>query len=475
MDDSRSLNLFETRVKGLIFLSASTQIGFSGSYSDKAILKELLSPWNVSFTTPDEADIVITYKSEESLTKKSIILPYNGSEFNNWVKKQNLRLKLSSHKQIKSNISNKTSLTISPEQLFDYEGALYSSTPEGFSTELFLNSDQALLKIDLIKEFANIVDPALTGKTSILYNILTGLPLRYDVAPKRVRDFVMGDKKEGRLIDYYDKLPLDALRFILVNTIERLSCKVLARKKWRGADSCVILTHDIDTEKGLNRASRVRKLEEKYGAKSTWFIPTKHYPLNCETVRDLASHGEVGVHGETHKGNLVRLSSQKLFSQFSRARKYLEKISGSNIHGFRSPLLQHNSSILTELKRAGYVYDSSIPTWEPKHPQSMSPFGIGTVFPLNINGLIEIPVSIIQDHQLLYVSGLTAKETIAQWFSLINVVKEIGGCNVLLSHPEYKLFDSENLSLYEEFLNVLISQENNEIMTPSQLLEDDLI
>jgi peptidoglycan/xylan/chitin deacetylase (PgdA/CDA1 family) len=449
-------------------LIASAQIGFSGSNSDKAILKELLSPWNVRFTTPEEADIVIIYKSEGSSTKKSIILPYAGPEFNNWVGKQNLRLKSSSKKQIKVDISNQTSLKISPERLFDYEGSLYSF-PEGSSAEFFLNNDQELLKIDLIKEFSNIVDPALTGKTSILYHILTGLPLRYDAAPKRVRDFVMGAKKEGRALDYCDKLPLDALRFILVKAIERLSGKILVRKKWKGANSCVTLTHDIDTENGLSRASQVRKLEEKYDIKSAWYIPTKHYPLNSEIVKELANHGEVGVHGAKHSGNLVRLSSQKLFSQFSDSKAFLEKMSGSTIHGFRSPLLQHNSAILAQLKKAGYAYDSSIPTWEPNHPQTMGPFGIGTVFPLNINGLVEIPISIVQDHQLLYVLGFTAKETVSQWLSFMSVVKEVGGCNVFLSHPEYKLFDSKNLSLYEEFLSVLISQKNTEILTPSQL------
>jgi hypothetical protein len=455
-------------------LSTSAQIGFSGSYSDTAILKELLSPWHVSFTTPDEADIVIIYKSGESLTKKSIILPYNGPEFNNWAKKQNLNLKSSSHKQIKIDISNKACLTISPEQLFDYEEASTSSLHEGSLSEFFLNSDQTLLKIDLIKEFANIVEPALNGKTSILYHILTGLPLKYDAAPKRVRDFVMGTKKEDRVFDYCDKLPLDVLRFILVKTIERLSGKLLLRKKWKGANSCVTLTHDIDTEKGLSRASLVKKLEEKYDIKSTWYIPTKHYPLNYEIVKELANHGEVGVHGTKHSGNLVRLPSQKLFSQFSEAKAFLEKISGSTIQGFRSPLLQHNSAILAHLNKAGYVYDTSIPTWEPKHPQTMSPFGIGTVFPLNIHGMVEIPVSIIQDHQLLYVSGLTAKETLSQWLSFMSVIKEVGGCSVFLSHPEYKFFDAENISIYEDLLNVITLDSKIWLSTPNEIAKEVL-
>ena len=226
MDDSRTSNLFETRLKGLIFLSTSVKIGFSGSYSDKAILKELLSPWNVSFTNPNEADTVIIYKNMEIEYRKSVILPHNGSEFYRWVKKRDLSIKLSSHRQVIVDISNKTSLTIFPEKVYDFEG-LQSSNEAFSSSEFFLNQDQTLLKIDLIKEFANIVSPALTGKTSVLYNILTGLPVRYDMAPKKVRDYVMGDKENGRVIDYCDKLPLDALRFILVKAIERLLARFL--------------------------------------------------------------------------------------------------------------------------------------------------------------------------------------------------------------------------------------------------------
>jgi hypothetical protein len=100
----------------------------------------------------------------------------------------------------------------------------------------------------------------------------------------------------------------------------------------------------------------------------------------------------------------------------------------------------------------------------------MSPFGIGTVFPLHLFGLTEFPVSIIQDHQLLYVLGLKPKETLSQWLSVMNLVREIGGCSVLLSHPEYKLFDAENLCLYEEFLNAATADKKSWFTTPKNIL-----
>jgi peptidoglycan/xylan/chitin deacetylase (PgdA/CDA1 family) len=449
--------------------SSLTQISFRGSYSDKLILQELLSPWIISFTTSDKSDIEIAYKSDEIGAKKTIIVPHRGPQYNNWAQKRNLSPKLVSQQQIKVAITNKTFLSITHEIIYDNE-AQFLAVSEGSSTEFFLNNDQMLLKVDLIKEFTNIINQALAGHISNYYHILTGLPVRYDVAPKKFRDIVMGEKKRGKAFDYCDKLPLDALRFMLVSAIERLSGKTLLRRKWKGATSCVMITHDIDTESGLRRSTKVRKLEEKYSASSTWYIPTRHYPLNREIIRELASYGEVGIHGEKHKGDLVRLSNQELYTQFSNARKTLEKISGTAISGFRSPLLQHNSRILTQLKKAGYSYDTSIPSWEPKHPQTMGPYGIGTVFPFKVNGLIEFPVSIIQDHQLLYILGFTPKKTLDQWLLFMDLIKEIGGCIVLLSHPEYKLFDSEHISFYENFLNTLTSDNNSLIVTPNQLI-----
>jgi peptidoglycan/xylan/chitin deacetylase (PgdA/CDA1 family) len=472
VEDSQTSHLFEIWHQGLIFLSLSVKLGLQGNDFEKRILEELLSPWDVYLTNRDQADVVISHKNEAPVMTKSIILPDESILFDNWLKKQKLRLKCCSGKRVKVDVSSRTSLTVSPKRYYEVEGEKSIRNQEMTSSELILDKQQTLLRIDLIKEFSNILNSVLTARTSTLYNILTGLPVRYNIAPKIVRDFVMSKKREAFKMNYCDKLPLDALRFILVKSIERISGKVLVRKKWKGASSCITLTHDLDTEKGLNRASRVKKLEEKYGVQSAWYIPTKEYRLNSEIVRDLANHGEVGVHGVKHNGDLVRLSGPKLFSQFSSAKKMLEKISGSSVQGFRSPLLQHSSTILAQLKQADFRYDTSIPTWEPKHPQTMGPFGIGTVFPLNFCGIIEIPVSIVQDHQLLYVADLTARETIARWFSFIRVVKDVGGCSVVLSHPEYKLCEAENLFLYEDFLNSLTIEKDCWITTPSNVAEE---
>lgn len=446
------------------------RVGFRDRYFDQQVLKELLSPWEISFTDIEQADVTIAHNCEVDCRKKSIIIPSNTPAFHNWAKKQNLRFTIHHQKPIQIAVSERTCLKIWPQELFDYEPLRTFENQELSPTGFLLNDQLLLLRLDIVKEFVAIISPALFGKPSKIYSLLTGLPVRYDIVPKRVRDFVLESRKE-RVIDYCEKLPLDALRFVLIKAIEELLGLSLPRKRWKGATNCCLLTHDIDTAQGLSQANSVRKLEESYNLQSAWFIPAKHYPLNRDILAELANHGEVGVHGAKHEGNLNRLPGRDLFSQLWEAKHILEKLTKSTIHGFRSPLLQHSSGLLHKLKEAGYAYDTSIPTWEPRHPQTMNPFGIGTVFPLHLNGLTEIPVSIIQDHQLLYVSGLGPKETLAQWLSFMDIVREIGGCSVLLSHPEYKLLDAKNLFLYEEFLNTIITDKESWFTTPHNILQ----
>lgn len=453
-------------------MCASVRIGIQAKASDARIIKELLSPWDISFTSPEQADIVIVSGCEESVANKAMIVPHDGADFLDLLRKHKLKLGPSFNEPIHVVISERTGLTVSPERLYDYEKDAVRIGKENSSADIVLNDELLLLRVDVVKEYKRIVNPVFYGKSSALYRFLTSLPIRYDVVPKKIRDLVMREKRDDKTFNYCDKLPLDALRFIVVKAVERLSGTRLPRKTWKGKKSCCIVTHDVDTKQGLARARPIKKLEEKYDIESAWYIPTKHYSLDSGTVRDLANYGEVGVHGAQHSGNLVGLPNQKLYQLLYEAKKLLGKISDSPVKGFRSPLLQHNSTIFEQLKKADYSYDTSVPTWEPKHPQTMSPFGIGTVFPLVLNDLVEIPISIVQDHQLLYVLGLTAKETLAEWFSFMTTIKEIGGCSVLLSHPEYGLFDSENISMYEDFLTYISSDSDGWITTPAKLVAE---
>jgi hypothetical protein len=117
---------------------------------------------------------------------------------------------------------------------------------------------------------------------------------------------------------------------------------------------------------------------------------------------------------------------------------------------------------------AGYTYDTSIPTWEPKHPDIMKPHGIATTYSLTLNGLTEIPVTVPQDHQLLHVLGLTPKEVIKKWLEMTSIIKNLGGICTFLIHPDYELANLK-LDVYEELVNIIASDNQAWITVPSKI------
>jgi hypothetical protein len=176
----------------------------------------------------------------------------------------------------------------------------------------------------------------------------------------------------------------------------------------------------------------------------------------------------VGAHDTKHNGKLAHLPKTKLIERFSDAKRTLGLIVEHTIEGFRTPVLQHNPIILQALSEVGFKYDTSIPTWEPKHPFTMKPHGIGTVYPLTINGLTEIPLTLPQDHQLLYVLDLKPEEVLGAWAISATLIRDLGGICMFLVHPDYK-FGDEYASLYEELVNVIASDDKATVTLPSRL------
>jgi peptidoglycan/xylan/chitin deacetylase (PgdA/CDA1 family) len=325
--------------------------------------------------------------------------------------------------------------------------------------------------VDIVKEYDKILDETLNAKPSTLYRLLTGLPVPYTLAPERLRDFLMRKRGGKGNLTFCDKLPLDALRFILVRAIEEILGEKLERKKWNGKKYVCIITHDIDTRRGLRRARVIKKLEEKYDVPSAWYIPTKYYKLDFEIVRELANHGEIGSHGTRHDGKLVQLSNQKLVKRLVESKKTLEEITSSPVKGFRAPLLNLNVKMIEALQKACYTYDASVPTWEPKHPYTMKPYGIGTMNLVKIDRIFEIPVSFPQDHQMIHVLGLSARQTVEKWLEMRDVTREIGGVCTILVHPDYELGRSENSGIYEELLSAFSADDHTWITTPLEVVE----
>lgn len=302
-------------------------------------------------------------------------------------------------------------------------------------------NDEALM---LIERFARGLRENLEVTPSRFCSIIARSPIPYRFVPRWLRDLVLRVSAKKVDLNIMDKLDLEIIRWMFLEAIG------LRPKTMR---SLCIITHDIDSEKGLKRALRLKELEEKYEVESTWFLLTDDYKLDRKIVKRLSENGEIALHGDKHDGWLYNLEREEIVKKLKKSKEKLENIAEKKIVGFRTPLLQYNKEILEALSEAGFVYDSSIPTWEPMHPLTMKPDGIGLISPIKIKGVLEIPVTLLQDHQMLRVLGLTPKQAIKQWIKLMGEVEELGGVSVFLIHPDYEFANKENLEYYENMLN----------------------
>ena len=219
-----------------------------------------------------------------------------------------------------------------------------------------------------------------------------------------------------------------------------------------GKRFALVLTHDVEGEKGLSRVKQLINVELKHGFKSSfYFVPNGGYDVSDALRRMLDEAGfEVGVHGLEHDGQLYR-SKAKFARDAANIRVYLERW---NACGFRSPLMQHELGWLHAL---GAEYDASTFDTDPFEPQCD---GVGNIFPFWVpgpdgNGYVELPYTLIQDFNLFKV---LRERDINIWKRKVDWIAEHGGMVLVDTHPDYMCLDGREkrdeypVSFYEDLL-----------------------
>ena len=329
-----------------------------------------------------------------------------------------------------------------------------------------------LSSVDLVSEYERLVAGGLEEVPSRKFRLVTKIPFSYRAIPSFIRNRAfrapnsVTEPTEDKLV------PVECLRVIfLASLVVSAECAVPRIAFWRkGKSHALAITHDVETKLGLeDGAGRLVELESKLGVRSTWNVPSERYPLSSQLLISLATAGEVGGHDTKHDGRLIFESFENKVGRVGRCKSRLESLSKREVRGFRSPLLQHGRELIDALGKAGFQYDSSAPSWEALSPTSLKPHGVGTVFPFFISNMLEIPVSLPQDHQLIRVSGLTVSEAVEELFRVSGLVQGIGGACVLLVHPDYEFGQPENSEEYYRLLARFKSDPECEILTLGEL------
>ena len=134
-----------------------------------------------------------------------------------------------------------------------------------------------------------------------------------------------------------------------------------------------VLTHDVESQQGLDRVKELAELEMELGFRSSFnFTPEGPYSVPPALRSWLVDRGfEVGVHDLNHDGHLF--SSRESFRlKAQRINHYLEEW---NAVGFRSGYMLRNLDWIHDLNIA---YDACTFDTDPFEPQ---PDGVNTIFP----------------------------------------------------------------------------------------------
>jgi hypothetical protein len=220
----------------------------------------------------------------------------------------------------------------------------------------------------------------------------------------------------------------------------------------------LVLTHDVDTERGYRKCLKLSEMEERLGFRSSFNFVPERYDMSPIIRYHLVSRGfEVGVHGLKHDGKLYR--SKNIFRK--RAVKINNYLKEWRSMGFRSPAMHHNLDWLHELD---IKYDASTFDTDPFEPQSG---GVGTIFPFWVpngsdgRGYVELPYTLPQDFTLFVLMEEKGPDI---WKKKLDWIAERGGMALLNTHPDYMNFDGKPgieeypASYYEEFLDYIKSK-----------------
>lgn len=177
---------------------------------------------------------------------------------------------------------------------------------------------------------------------------------------------------------------------------------------------------------------------------ATFFILLEsfdRYPNVLDSLLD--TNHEIGLHGVEHNG-INGLGNIKFKDQITRGKEKLEKISGSDVIGYRAPNMEVTEEALQILAQSKFIYDSSIvpslkiPGWYGSPNSPLFPykhFFSSNTIDIN-NTILEFPIAVFPGLRIPGGGGWFLRNFGYHWvkFTLKTLFKN-GDIAVLYIHP----------------------------------------
>jgi peptidoglycan-N-acetylglucosamine deacetylase len=179
---------------------------------------------------------------------------------------------------------------------------------------------------------------------------------------------------------------------------------------------------------------RILRVLARQNVPASFYIPAVSALLHPQMIKDIQASGkhEIGVHGWIHE-DLPALDDEKEEQRMlNQAIDTLTKMIGHKPVGYRAPSWHFSQYTMTQVKNAGFLYDSSLMSSDDAYEINMD--GQPT-------GVIELPIERIVDDAPYFGNtngSLPSPELVEHVFqSEFDVAYEEGGLFVLTMHPHY--------------------------------------
>lgn len=209
------------------------------------------------------------------------------------------------------------------------------------------------------------------------------------------------------------------------------------------AQSCVAMTHDVETERGRDFCSELMNIDESFGIKASFqVVPEGRYEIPEAFIPAIRDRGfEINVQDLNHDGNLFRNRDE--FRRRAREINNYSKTHG--ISGFRAAVLYRNLDWYDALH---FSFDMSVPNVAHLDPQRG---GCCTVMPYFFGDILEIPVTTTQDYMLFH---LLNDYSLDLWKTQTDLIIAKNGLVSFIVHPDY-VIDGKARGAYKDLLAFL--------------------
>jgi hypothetical protein len=207
-----------------------------------------------------------------------------------------------------------------------------------------------------------------------------------------------------------------------------------------GAESCVLMTHDVEGDAGREFCPQLMDLDDRYGIKASFqLVPEWLSGASDGLVESLRRRGfEVNLHDLNHDGSLFH-DRHKFDQLAARINNYAREL---GCLGFRSGAMYREQDWYDAF---GFSYDMSVPNVAHLEPQRG---GCCTVMPYFVGNILELPLTTTQDYTLFHILN---DYSTALWERQIELIRSRHGLISFITHPDY-LIEARARAVYLDLL-----------------------